>query len=110
MQKLILKTAIIEECLIVYKTAIYHELKLQNLEVCNQMPETTSKQRYEKKTAIKDVIAHFEKQIRKCQGNNEISVICKKNTPKLTEFVDIALDKFADLTESIINDPTILNK
>ena len=42
---IILKAAILEEALKVYKVAAYHELKFEHLAECEKMPETNSKEK-----------------------------------------------------------------
>lgn len=56
--EIILKAAILEEALKVYKVAAYHELKFEHLQECEKMPETNSKERYLKQKANKDTLPH----------------------------------------------------
>jgi len=53
---IILKTAILEEALKVYKVAAYHELKFEHLLECEKMPESNSKD------LLKNTIANFRTQ------------------------------------------------
>ncbi len=99
---IILKTAILEEALKVYKVAAYHELKFEHLLECEKMPESNSKERYLKQKAIKDVSTHFENKIKSVEKyNSEFSDAAKKHT-NLEPFIDALLDEVAKLITNIL--------
>ena len=99
---IILKAAILEEALKVYKVAAYHELKFEHLAECEKMPETNSKKRYLKEKAIKDVNTHFENKIKSVEKyNSEFSDAAKKHT-NLEPVIDSLLDEVAKLITNIL--------
>ena len=99
---IILKAAILEEALKVYKVAAYHELKFEHLAECEKMPETNSKERYLKEKAIKDVSTHFENKIKSVEKyNSEFSDAAKKHT-NLEPVIDSLLDEVAKLITNIL--------
>lgn len=103
MNRLILKTAILEETLKIYKVAVYHELKFEHLQECEKMPENTSKERYLKQKAIKDVTNHFECKIKTVEKyNSEFSDAAKKHT-NLEPFIDSLLDEVSKLITNILS-------
>ena len=99
---IILKAAILEEALKVYKVAAYHELKFEHLAECEKMPETNSKERYLKEKAIKDVNTHFENKIKSVEKyNSEFSDAAKKHT-NLEPVIDSLLDEVSSLINKIL--------
>ena len=100
--EIILKAAILEEALKVYKVAAYHELKFEHLQECEKMPESNSKERYLKEKAIKDVSTHFENKIKSVEKyNSEFSDAAKKHT-NLEPLIDGLLDEVAKLITNIL--------
>ena len=100
--EIILKAAILEESLKVYKVAAYHELKFEHLAECEKMPESNSKERYLKQKAIKDVSTHFENKIKSVEKyNSEFSDAAKKHT-NLEPLIDGLLDEVAKLITNIL--------
>jgi len=100
--KLLLKTAIFEHTLNVYKTSLLHELKLEKLKELDELPVTNKKQEYEYKKRVKEAEKHYNDWIKRSEKyNNEISKLIE-HKDLLEPIIDSSIDLYSEFTEIII--------
>ena len=100
--KLILKTAVIEHALNVYKTSLIHELKLGKLKELDEKPVHNKKQEYEYKKQVKETEKYYNDWIKRCEKyNNEISKLIDDKS-LLNPIIDSSIDLYSAFTDVLI--------
>ena len=103
MNRLILKTALFEGVLRIYKTQLWHEMKLQQLEKLSKLQPETAKQKREIEKNIKSVQKDFNDRIKRAEKyNSEVLNECD-NIKHLETFIDTSIDLYSDVTDTILN-------
>jgi ATP-dependent Lon protease len=100
--KLILTTLLLESQLKIYKTALFHEQKLVEVDKWQKLEPTTTKDKRAVEVAIKQIESEFKKRIERAEKyNSEVLndfLASTKYDKSILTFVDNSTDLYADFT------------
>jgi hypothetical protein len=107
------KTAVLEKMLKGYKTALYHELKIdriKDLEAALAAAEN-NKQRANLEKLIKETKKYFDAEMKRAEKyNTEISTFFEEESSMVDNFCEASVSVFAEMTRIILQATDVLPK